>query len=71
MPRTIYVAGCEKHVPLRVYVAGIRKAKAHPDAMFPHTLCGWWPGTGAEIVGQFLCSIHDRINDAIPYMDRK
>ena len=69
--RTVYLAAIERRVSLRAYVAGIRLAKANLDATFKHGLTSWWPTTGREIVRQFVDGMHDRINDRVPYMERK
>jgi hypothetical protein len=68
--RVIYLPALERHVGLAAYVAAIKLAKAHPDATFTHGLMAWWPCTGREIVEQFRAGMHDRINQAIPYMVR-
>ena len=68
--RTIYLPAIEKHVPLGIFLQGIRLAKAHPTAQFPHGLVCWWPCSGAEIMRQFLDGVMDRINQGIPYMQR-
>jgi len=59
-----------KQIPLGVYVEGVKRAKRHPGATFPHGLTTWWPTTGAEILRQFRRGMHERINDRIPYMER-
>lgn len=68
--RTVYVPGIERRVPLRAYVRAVRLAKANPDTVFRCTLCGWWPGTGRDILRQFMDGVHQRINDAVPYVQR-
>ena len=68
--RFIYLPAVDKCIPLGAYVAGLRLAKANPDAEFKHTLTTWWQGTGAEIMRQFRDSIHDRINQGIPAIER-
>lgn len=67
MKRTIYIPGCDRWVGIPGYVRGIKNAKAHPDAEFKHTLRGWWPGTGRDIMRQFMDGLMDRINQATPY----
>ena len=65
-----YLPGPEKWVSLGCYVRGIKRAKADPDAEFPHSLTGWWPAKGRIIMRQFLSGVHDRINQGIPYLQR-
>lgn len=62
----IYVPGIGRTVTVAAYCAAIRKAKANPDATFPHTLNGWWPGTGADIVNQFRQVRNARITAGRP-----
>ncbi len=59
-----------KKIPLGIYIAGIKKAKANPNVVFKHGLACWWSCTGKEIMEQFLDSIQDRINQGIPYIKR-
>lgn len=59
-----------QRVPLKEYLKGIRYAKAHPDTEFKSGLTCWWPCTGREIMEQFLESVHDKINQAVPYAQR-
>jgi hypothetical protein len=72
--RAIYCPGVhdprKRWVPLRVYIAGVRLAKANPTAWFPHGLTSEGPTTGAEIVSQFWHGVEDRINQAVPYLRR-
>ena len=68
--RTIFCPGIERSVPLKTYLAGVRLAKANPDAEFKTGITCWWPCTGREIVKQFFDGVQDRINQAIPYVDR-
>lgn len=68
--KVIYCPGVEKWAPLGEYLKAIRLAKANPDRTFRHGLTQWWPCTGREIVRQFLSGVHDRINQAIPYVQR-
>jgi len=68
--RIVYLPAIEKRVSLKSYIAGIKKAKANPEATFPHGLTCWWSCTGEEIMGQFMRGLHDRINQAIPYVQR-
>ncbi len=68
--RVIHLPATNKHIPLKAYVQGIKLAKANPTAESKHGLTCWWPCTGKEIMRQFRRSIHDRINQAIPYHQR-
>ncbi len=68
--RVIYLPATGKRIPLKAYVQGIKLAKANPTAEFKHGLTCWWPCTGKEIMRQFRRSIHDRINQNIPYHQR-
>lgn len=68
--RAIYVAGAEKWVSIGCYVRNIKKAKANPDATFRCTLESWAPGTGRQIMQEFRRGLMDRINQAVPYMQR-
>lgn len=70
MRRTIRLPAIDRVVPLGVYVAAIRRAKAAPDQEFKHGLSTWWPTSGAEILRQFRRGMHERINAAIPYSAR-
>jgi len=70
MHRTIYCPGIERHVPLDVYLRAIRTAKAHPGSTFKTGLTCWWSCSGREIMAQFLAGVHDRINQAVPYVLR-
>lgn len=70
--RTIYAAG--QDIPLGVFVAGIKTARANLDTEFSCGLHGdpyfSDPCTGREIVKQFRAGMHDRISQAIPYIKR-
>jgi hypothetical protein len=66
----IYISGCERWVTIKEYVRAIKIAKANPDARFKHTLCSWGPGTGRDIMREFMHGLHDRINQALPYLGR-
>lgn len=68
--RFITLEAINKRVSLKNYIAGIKKAKANPDATFPYGLTCWWSCSGRDIMQQFMDSINDRINQAIPYIDR-
>lgn len=67
--RTITL-GTGQVVSLKAYVAAIKVAKANPDMQFKSGLTTWWTTTGAEIMKQFRRGMHQRINEAIPYMER-
>ena len=69
--RYITIPAIDKKVSIRNYIAGIRLAKANPEKTFKHGLTCWYACKGADIVKQFVDGIHDRINQAIPYIDRK
>jgi len=69
--RYITLDAINKRVSLKNYIAGIKKAKTNPETLFPYGLTCWWSCTGAEIMQQFLAGINDRINQAIPYNQRK
>lgn len=66
--RTITVHG--RQIPLGIYVQGVKAAIAQPDVEFKTGLSTWWSTTGAEIRRQFLKSVHDRINQGVPYIQR-
>ena len=68
--RYITLPAVNKRVPLGAYVRGVRAAKASLSREFKHGLTTWWPTTGAEIMRQFLCGVHDRINEGVPYILR-
>ena len=57
-------------VSLSAYLRAIKTAIAKPHAEFNEGLTCWWPCTGAEIRGQFRESIDERINQAVPYIER-
>lgn len=59
-----------RNVPLGLYVRAVRLAKANPDTKFRHGLSSWWPTSGRQIVRQFRRGVHERINDAVPYVSR-
>ena len=69
--RYITLEAIGKRVSLKNYIAGIKFAKANPDTKFKHGLTCWWSCTGRDIMRQFLDGINDRINQGIPYIDRK
>ena len=68
--RTIYLPALRRHVTLGAYVRAVRLAKANPHTTFETGFRTWWPTTGAEIMDQFRAGMMDRINQAIPYIDR-
>lgn len=71
--RAIYCPGApagRRWVPLRVYVDAVRRAKANPEVEFRHGLSSWWPTRGRDVVRQFRRGMHERINEAVPYMSR-
>lgn len=65
-PPGIHLPAIGRTVTVAAYVAAIRKAKAHPDARFPHGLTCWWSCTGAEIVDQFRRERNQRITAGRP-----
>ena len=68
--RYITCPAINKKIPLESYIVAIKLAKANPDKEFTHGLTTWWPTLGKEIMEQFVASVHDRINQAIPYCNR-
>lgn len=68
--RKVYIPGVERWVTLGQYVQAVKLAMSNPDREFKTTLCQWTPGTGRQIWNEFRRSIHDRINQAIPYIQR-
>jgi hypothetical protein len=68
--RTIHLPAIDRTVTLGAYLKAVRAAKANPSVEFKHGLTCWWPCTGAEILGQFLSGLHDRINQCVPYSER-
>ncbi len=69
--RTIYLPAIDRTVSLKQYIAAVKTAKANPNACFKHGLTCWWSCTGRDIMRQFFAGVQDRINQAIPYIDRK
>lgn len=65
----VITLGDGRQTSLGNYVRGVRYAIDHPDTFFPRGLCGWG-ATGAEIRRQFRSGVHDRINQAVPYVNR-
>lgn len=53
----------DRSIPAPAYLAGIRAAKATPDATFKQSLWHWTPDTGAEIIRQYRHDLHRRINE--------
>lgn len=68
--RYIGLPAIGRKVRIRDYVAAVRFAKANPRREFKHGFTCWWPVSGAEVYRQFLASMHERINDAVPYSKR-
>lgn len=68
--RTIRLPALDRSVPLGVYIAAVKLAKANPDREFKTGLTTWWPTTGSEIMRQFNRGLVDRINAAVPYTER-
>lgn len=68
--RVVTIPAIHRQVTIRQYVRAIQRAKAHPDTMFSHGLTTWWPTNGRDIVRQFREGMHQRINDAVPYVQR-
>ena len=68
--RTVYLPALRRHVTLSAYLRAVRLVKANPDTTFETGFTTWWPTTGAEIMDQFRAGMMDRINHAIPYIDR-
>ena len=66
----IIIVASGKKVPLWAFIKAVKFAINHPDYQFNEGLTCWWPCTGKEIRAQFLASVHDRINQAIPYNQR-
>ncbi len=60
--RVIYLPAIHKRVSIGQYCKAVKLAKENPDREFKYTLETWWPGTGKEIVKQFMKGVHDRIN---------
>ena len=70
MKRVIYCPSIERNVPLAAYIAAVKKAKAHPEMEFKQGLTTWWPTKGKDIVDQFMRGVQERINAAVPYVNR-
>jgi len=70
MKRIITLPAIGKSVTIGNYVKGIKLAKANPDTEFKHGLTCWWACTGREIMKQFREGVQQRINEAVPYIQR-
>ena len=70
MKRVITLSAVNKTVILGQYVKGIKKVKANLDVEFKHGLTCWWSCTGRDIMRQFRKGMMERINEAIPYIQR-
>ena len=70
MVRGVYMPAIERWVTIGAYVRAVKLAKANPDAEFKQGLSCWWPVTGREIMQQFLAGVNERINQAVPYVER-
>ena len=70
MKRVITIPAINKQVTLGQYVQGVKLAIANPDADFKHGLTCWYSCTGADIRRQFREGMNDRINQAIPAIQR-
>ena len=62
----IFLPALNRTVSIATYCAAIRKAQANPAAQFSHSLDGWWPTTGAEIMRQFRQVRNARITAGRP-----
>ena len=65
-----YVTTVNGRITLKQYIAGVKYAKAHPQAIFKSGLTCWWSCSGADIMSQFMEGIHDRINQGLSYSIR-
>ena len=68
--RVISLPAIYKQVRLGAYVEAIKMCKQHPDMTFKHGLTTWASCTGKEILQQFRRGMHQRINEAKPYIQR-
>lgn len=59
-----------RQITLTSYLIAIKHAIAHPEQEYKEGLSSWWTTTGREMRRQFRESIHDRINQAVPYVTR-
>lgn len=62
----IYIPAINRHVSIAAYCAAIRKAKANPDGLFPHTFESWASGTGRDILREWRKVRNRRITAGIP-----
>ena len=73
--RYIYLSATGKRINLRVYVESWKRAKQmvkqNPEAEVFHGLNGWWPITVVELLREYRKAMHDRINQARPYVEVK
>ncbi len=69
--RTIYLPALDRNVSLKQYIAAVKLAKANPTARFKHGFTCWWSCTGKDVMRQFFEGVQDRINQAVPYVDRR
>ena len=70
MVRTITLPAVNMTVSLGAYVKAIKMARDNPDVEFKHGLTTWWPTLGRDIMRQFRDGMQDRINQAVPYVNR-
>lgn len=68
--RTIHLPAIDRHVSLAAYVNAVKLARDNPGVTFKTGFTTWWPTTGAEIMDQFRQGMTERINQAIPYIQR-
>lgn len=68
--RTIHLPALGRHVTLAAYLRAVRMAKENPEMTFKTGFTTWWPTTGAEVMQQFREGMTERINQAIPYIQR-
>lgn len=70
MTRTVTIPAVNMTVSLTAYVRAVKMARDNPDMEFKHGFTTWWPTKGSEVMRQFMASVHDRINQGIPYSQR-
>ena len=70
MTRTISLPAINRTVTLGQFVEAVKMAKANPDREFKQGFDCWWSCTGKEVMAQFRRGMNDRINQAVPYMER-
>jgi hypothetical protein len=68
--RVIHLPAIDKIVPIGAYVQAVKTAKAQPARTFSTGFTTWWPTSGAEIMDQFRAGMVQRINEAVPYLQR-